>query len=235
MDPKQIPQQNPEIILDRKSKILFIVIAILIAGSVAVTFWRYMIKRDYIVQAQADCDPTTEKCFVWTCDPNATDSSEKCTGNPDNDTWYYKNVRRNAKNIPLCDPNSEDCTALVCDPGEKDCSEELCTAENVPEGEKCNDPVQYNIDNPPEEDSEECAPDDDECLSAQDEAVECEEGDEECAAEDTTEECAPDDQECLDAQNTDESACAPDDESCMEDQNAPANSKSGSGGAASEN
>lgn len=217
MEHQVAPKENQNITLDKKSKILFVVIGLLIVGSVAVTFWRYMVKRDYIVQAQTDCDPEAEACFVWECDPESTVEGEACTGDEESDIWYYKIIRRNAKNIPLCDPNEEECAALVCEPGEKDCSEELCSESNVPEGETCNDPVQYLIDNPPEE--EECAEDDEECL-AEEESAECEEGDEECLAEAeeeaADEECALDDQECLDAQNSEdtEETCSPDDPTC---------------------
>jgi len=157
----------------------------LILGSVAVTYWRYIVKRDYIVQAQTDCDPETENCFIWECDPESDADGEKCTGDPEKDIWYYKIIRRNAMRIPDCpaspaggDPEDENCMALVCDEGEPECSEELCTAESVPEGESCNDPVQYLLENPPEE------------------SVECEEGDEECQAA-ADEECAPDDESCV--------------------------------------
>jgi len=215
MDIQETPKENQNSAIDKKSKILFIIIGLLIVGSVAVTFWRYMIRRDYIVQAQTDCDPTTENCFIWECDPASTVEGEACTGDPESDIWYYKIIHRNAKNIPNCDPNDENCTALVCDPGEKDCSEELCTDENVPEGESCSDPVQYNIDNPPEEDSsdEECAPDDQECLDAQD------------SEDSAEEECAPDDAECLQAQDAGETGetCAPDDPECLDAQGAEEN------------
>jgi hypothetical protein len=179
-----------EITLDRKSKIFFAVLALLIAGSVVITYYKYIVKRDYIIQAATDCDPESEACFVWECDPESLVKGEACTGVPDNDIWYYKNIERNASRMPLCDPNDENCDALVCGENEPDCREVLCNSENVPEGEVCNNPEQYLIDNPPEEDSEECSPDDEECLSAQEE------------------ECAPDDQECLDAQ---ESECTSDD------------------------
>jgi hypothetical protein len=193
MDKPENQKDDPGITLDRNSKILFIIIGLLIAGSVAVTFWRYMVRRDYIIQAQTDCDPTTENCFIWKCDPASTVEGETCTGDPESDIWYYKIIHRNAKNIPDCDPKDENCTALVCDPGEKDCSEELCTPENVKAPDTCNDPVQYNIDNPPEGDSrdEECAPDDVECLQTQ-------------KSDDAGEACAPDDQECIDAQGSKE-------------------------------
>jgi hypothetical protein len=198
INPDQNNQGNEK--QSRGGKILLIVICILIAGSVVATYWRIVVKRDYIVQAQIDCDPESENCFIWKCDPNSTEEGEACTGDADNDIWYYKLFFRNAKNIPNCDPDDEDCTAYVCDPGEKDCSEELCTPENVPEGETCNDPEQYLLENPPEEDSEECDPDDQECLDSQDQ-----------------EECAPDDQECIDAQE--EAPCDPGDEECIQSEN----------------
>jgi hypothetical protein len=194
--PKKIQDESREPKIDSRSKILFAVVGLLIVGSVALTFWRYVVRRDYIVQAQIDCDPEMEKCFVWECDPNSTVEGEACTNDPEMDIWYYKIFRRNAKNIPMCDPNDEDCTAYVCDPSEEDCSEELCAPENVPEGESCNDPEQYLLENPPEEESE------------------CAEGDEECASLEE-EECDPEDQECLDADSAEEEACSPDDESCV--------------------
>jgi hypothetical protein len=194
--PKQNQEEPQEAKLDWKSKILFAFVGILIIGSVAATYWRIVVKRDYIIQAQIDCDPETENCFVWKCDPSSTVEGEACTGDPENDVWYYKILRRNANNIPLCDPDKdENCTAYVCDSDEKDCSEELCIAkENVPEGEVCNDPVQYNIDNPPEEGSDECAPGDQECLDNQS----------------SEEACPPDDESC---QQDEEADTAPDDNS----------------------
>ncbi|MDI6777844.1 MAG: hypothetical protein QMD77_01520 [Patescibacteria group bacterium] len=181
MEQSQKKADSGETKVDEKSKILFAVLAILIVGAVAVTFWRYIVKRDYIIQAQIDCDPETQNCFVWECDPMSLEEGEQCTGNPDNDVWYYKIISRNAKNIPDCDPNDENCTAYVCGEGEKDCGYELCAPENVPEGEECNDPEQYLIDNPPEEE------------------IQCEEGDEECVSKlekGAEEQCAPDDEEC---------------------------------------
>ncbi len=135
--------------MDKKSKILIAVFVLIILGSVAATYWRIMVKRDYIISAQADCDPTVDKCFIWQCDPASDVEGEKCTGDPESDTWYYQIVQRKAFNIPSCDPNGEEeCTALVCPEGEADCSVTFCDETNVSEGEECNDPVQYNEENP---------------------------------------------------------------------------------------
>jgi hypothetical protein len=232
MEPTSENKQENEIKLDRKSKILFVFFAVLIIGAVSATYYRYMVKRDYIVKAQIDCDPEIESCFIWKCDPSSLVEGEKCTGVPDNDIWYYENLYRNAKSIPACDPKDENCTAYICGEGEKDCNYELCSSENVPDGEECNNPEQYLIDNPPEEDiscdpetedcldvsgNEQCAPDDQECLNAatEDASAECDPDTEDCTSVPSNEECAPDDQECIIATVQDNSAnCDPSAQDC---------------------
>jgi hypothetical protein len=124
------------------NRIFFAVFFALIAVVVTVTFCKYFILRDYYITAQADCDPENEKCFIWRCDPKAEDDSEKCTGDPEEDTWYYKMVKKNANAILLCDPNSEECPALECFSGE-DCIETRCDGTDAKEGEECNDPKKY--------------------------------------------------------------------------------------------
>jgi len=238
MEKSQVSNQSPEIKLDKKSKILFAVIGLLVVGSIAVTFWRYMVKRDYIIESQTDCDPETENCFIWECDPDSLEEGEQCIGVPEEDIWYYKLVRRNAKNIPLCDPNDENCDALTCPEGEEECEEVLCAPENVGDGEMCSDPKQYLLENPPEE--EECEEGDEKCLSEE----ECEEGDEECLAEIECEEgdieceaeveeaCAPDDEEC-DAETEEE--CEEDDEECQSQAKEEEGAEGADSGATDEN
>ncbi len=152
--------------MDKKTKIFFVIFACLIVGSVAFTFYKIEIKKDYIMEGQIDCDPTAEKCFIWKCDPASNVEGEKCTGDKEKDVWYYQIAKRNASHIPLCDPDKDEtCDPWTCGEGEKDCSNTFCDDQNKVEQEvECSDPVQYNIDNPPAE-----------------EAVMCEEGDETCA------------------------------------------------------
>jgi len=151
--------------MDKKSKILLWVVFLLIIGSVAVTYWRIMIKKDYMIEAQASCDPTVDKCFVSSCDPAVTEGDTMCTGDPEKDTSYYAIISRKAANIPLCDPNDENCAALTCPEGEKDCSMTFCNDSNKEEqGAECNDPEQYNIDNPPvDESATACDPENEDC------------------------------------------------------------------------
>jgi hypothetical protein len=151
----------------RAEKIFLLVFVLLIVGSIGVTYWKIIIKRDYVIVAQSDCDPYTENCFVHVCDPDPNvDGSDACKGNPTDDTWFTKNMHRMAYNIPNCDPADEKCTALVCADGESNCSYELCDASNVPSGDSCNDPVQYTKDNPPtDESAAECDPATEDCSA----------------------------------------------------------------------
>ncbi len=136
--------------MDRKTKIFWWVVVLLVSISVGLTAYRYLIKRDYSIRAAANCDPYSESCFVHVCDPDPNvDGPDACKGNLTDDTWFTKNISRMAYNIPDCDPANENCTALVCGDGEAYCSYELCDETNVPEGDTCNDPAQYSIDNPP--------------------------------------------------------------------------------------
>ncbi|MFH1183096.1 MAG: hypothetical protein V1690_02435 [Candidatus Moraniibacteriota bacterium] len=136
--------------MDKKSKIFFLIFFLLIVGSVAVTYWRIMVKRDYIISASQDCDPAMETCFVYECDP---EGDEECAAAPEEErVSYYKTITKNAKNISPCDPYKNECpTELTCEEGEAECEIILCDEENVPEGESCNDPVKYLEENPPEE------------------------------------------------------------------------------------
>lgn len=153
--------------MDKKSKIFFVIFGLLIVGSVAFTFYKIMIKKDYVIEGQTDCDPTVEKCFIWECDPASSVEGEKCTGDADKDTWYYQIARRNTSRIPLCDPDKdENCDRWTCEPGEKDCSITFCDDQTKTEQKvECSDPVQYNIDNPPVDESENCAEGDETCAN----------------------------------------------------------------------
>lgn len=151
--------------MDKKSKILLAILLLLVAGSVVLTYYRIMIKRDYLISSQVECDPYTEKCFIWNCDPESTIEGESCTGDLEADVWYYKIVKRNASRIPLCDPETdENCQPFLCEMGESECVEILCSAETATEGEICNDPEEYALNNPIREESECDSEVDEECL-----------------------------------------------------------------------
>lgn len=157
--------------MDKKSKIFFWVMGLLIIASIGATYYRIMIKKDYIIESQTDCDPYEQECFVWECDPESTVEGEACVEDPEENIWYFKVVRRNASQIPLCDPNTdEECDPWKCEEGESDCEEMLCSEDQLEAqyASYCIDPIVYTQENPIEEEEEECV-----------------EGDEECAVEET--------------------------------------------------
>ncbi len=152
----------------KSSKIFLAVFLLAVVLSMAVSYWRIIIKRDYSIVASVDCDPYAEQCFVHVCNPDPDVDGDACKGNAVDDTWFTKNINRMAYNIPDCDPTDKSCTALQCGENEAGCSYDSCSEATVPEGDSCNDPVQYTKDNP---------------VVAEDaEAATCTEGDAECAA-----------------------------------------------------
>ncbi len=150
--------------MNKKTKTILIIIGLLVVIAAASAYYKIMIQKDYVTEEQIDCDPTTEKCFIWSCDPRATEEADKCTGDAEMDVWYYKLAERNAANVMLCDSSeNEDCDPWECLPGEKDCSVTLCDeTTKLAQGAECSDPVKYNEANSEEEVV--CAEDDTECA-----------------------------------------------------------------------
>lgn len=163
--------------MDKKTKIFFSLFCLVIVASVVVTYYRIMVKKDYVIKAETDCDPETERCFIWHCDPQSKEEGEGCTGDPEEDTWYYKIATRKAKNINTCDPASEGCEPFLCQSAEDDCGELLCDDKTSSEtGDECNDPAEYLLNNQPEEEAEEEMEEDSEEAGGCDtEEGECEE------------------------------------------------------------
>ncbi|KKP67284.1 MAG: hypothetical protein UR66_C0018G0024 [Candidatus Moranbacteria bacterium GW2011_GWE1_35_17] len=176
--------------MDIKTKIFWWTMGILILASFGATFYRYMIKKDYIVQAQVDCDPYSEVCFVWECDPESDVEGEMCTGDPEEDVWYFKVINKNASRIQTCDASDEDCNALVCAQNEPDCEFVFCTPENMEENyaSSCiDDPAKYALENPIEEEESKCDEGDEECLESDEENLTGEESIEEEVVIESTE------------------------------------------------
>ncbi len=180
--------------MDKKSKILFIVLGVLIAGSVAITYYKSIIKKNYVIEAQVDCDPYEKACFVWQCDPASTVEGEACTNDPEKDIWYYAIAKRNAGKIPACDPiTDESCDQWTCAEGENDCSETFCDDKTKAEQKvECSDPVQYAIDNPVEEESA-CAEGDEACTATSEDETTCDPETTDCSnTSDANTDVAPD-------------------------------------------
>lgn len=125
--------------MDKKSKILFTILALMIAVSAGATYYKIMIKRDYQIEAKISCDPATESCFTHTCDPE----NEECSDNPEENISYYKLINKNAANITICDSGKgEECAELKCEEGEANCEITLCSEETA-EDDPCSNPEDF--------------------------------------------------------------------------------------------
>jgi len=183
----ETPSKTKRVSLERILTWTFFLVIITV---VIITFLKYFYLKDYIIQAEADCDPTLEKCFIYKCVPG---QDEDCVDDPEDPEAllsYYKIVDKKAYLIPLCDPNDENCDALNCiGQDENNCRETLCDEDTKEEGIECNDPIVYVANHPEEEEDDDTS--EEECDP---------EGDEECNAtgkeESESEECDSDNEEC---------------------------------------
>lgn len=126
---------------DKKSKnanrVFYMILVLLIIGSVGVTFFKIVIKKDYQILAETSCDPKTEKCFARTCDPT---SDSTCPAIEADRTTYYKIISKNASSIALCEATTDKIgcdTELSCTSNEISCSYTYCNPDELIDGEVC--------------------------------------------------------------------------------------------------
>ena len=116
---------NMSIYLDRKTKILLIIMFIFICGSVVWSTNKYLIQRDFLLFAKVSCDPSHEMCFVQDCD---TEEDIRC---PYTGDYFYKFIYKSASDAPKCISNDKNlCQELICIEGE-DCEVIYCSEENL--------------------------------------------------------------------------------------------------------
>ena len=108
--------------MDKKSKIFFTVFFLVALGAAGVSFFKFIIRKDYYIRVEVPCDSSKEKCFIN--EGEGTDVS------------YYKLVEKKAYAIPLCDPAGSDCPPLSCQPGE-DCREIFCDQTTKSQDQTC--------------------------------------------------------------------------------------------------
>lgn len=159
-----------------KNKIISILFWVAVVGSILFGIYRFFIARNFMVVYQIDCDPAAEKCFVWQCD----EALGECTGDEEEDVWYYSKVKKMARDTAKCDPRKGDCPdESICDqPITQKCWIEKCNENNLGEDEKCITPEVYLQAHPEallEEEVEEEAVDE-ETVGAEEEGEEPVEG-----------------------------------------------------------
>jgi hypothetical protein len=135
-------KDEPQVVIDKSekgNKIFYIILALLIASSVGITFYKIVILKNYQIVAQVSCDPKQEKCFVSQCDP-ATDTT--CPEKLYERISYYKNISKKAATIYACESTTPKigCNEeLSCTEGEQDCSYTFCDPAELADGEACSE------------------------------------------------------------------------------------------------
>jgi len=117
--------------MDVKQKIrnhfFFYILATLIFVVGVFSYYRFIIKQDYMIGFEGVCDPVanTNKCFAG-CEDDA------CT----KEYYYLKMVKYAPDLYRECGEDITDCeSANSCLPGDHDCSETYCNPED--EGDTC--------------------------------------------------------------------------------------------------
>ena len=89
----------------------------------AYTAYKFLLKKDYLLYAQVSCNPVTESCFVYECDPEVEECEE--------DTSYFKVIYKKAYLAPTCDNEDTECPELSCEIGEENCDVVYCSEEDL--------------------------------------------------------------------------------------------------------
>ena len=100
------------------------------------SYYRFMVKYDYVVGYQGSCDPTTGKCFK-SCDDNACKNPSYYTEMQKYEPDLYKEC---GKDITNCD------AANVCLPTDHKCSIIYCDKNTSDHDNVCQDPVRAQSD-----------------------------------------------------------------------------------------
>lgn len=117
----------------KRQRLVVVLFSLLIVVIFIVTWARVYVRGDYMLSSEVECDPAEESCFVRLCE-------EDC--DPEAMQEFYKIRTLAANYASTCNPTVETCPDLLCS-DIPTCVEELCTEENVHEGEWCNDPESY--------------------------------------------------------------------------------------------
>lgn len=96
-------------------------------GAIIVSYYRFMVADDYLVEYEGACDPYTESCFVG-CE------NEECV-----DPYYYTKVTKYASDVEAqCGPDFTACEETsVCLPEDRSCEITFCDPETAGDTEIC--------------------------------------------------------------------------------------------------
>lgn len=111
----------------RSSTLILLFLAVAVLAVVGFRYHQYVIERNFVLAVNAPCNPETESCFAWACDP---EEDEECDLTP------YKKVEIIANEAPQC-LEEHACEEFSCDPESETCSVTYCEDETIEEWEMC--------------------------------------------------------------------------------------------------
>jgi hypothetical protein len=115
----------------RGPRVFLITILVMALVVIGYRFHQYLLSSNFLVLAATACDPVSEACFVWDCDPET--DGEECDITP------YKKVEVLARHAPQC-LLDHSCETFSCE-GVEDCSVTYCADDTLEDGEVCAEPV----------------------------------------------------------------------------------------------
>ena len=93
---------------------------------IAASYYRFIVKGDYVVEYQIDCDPAAASCFVGLDDATQ-------------ENYYYAKMHKYGPDLAAqCGKDIADCDAAnACQPGDRDCAVTYCSDATVSGDESC--------------------------------------------------------------------------------------------------
>lgn len=110
----------------KKHPMLYVLVPLCLLAA-AVSFYRFIVVGNYIVEYEGECDPATESCFVGCAD-------EECS-----EVYYYTWVHKYAAEVrEQCGLDVTECeAALTCQSTDQSCTVTYCSSETLLGDETC--------------------------------------------------------------------------------------------------
>jgi hypothetical protein len=117
--------------MDIRPRTLVIICVPLIILVIIASYYRFFVAKDYIVDYEATCDPSSESCFIY-CEEEECEEPEP-----------YARISKYAADLyAQCGEDITDCeSANVCVASDRHCVMEYCSEDVVEEGESCTSEV----------------------------------------------------------------------------------------------
>ena len=97
----------------------FYILAFLVTLFIVASYYRFVVKQDYVVGYEGACDPIVESCFIGCEDDDCTEE------------YYYSKMQKYAPDLYAeCGESIIECElASICLPEDRNCSIIYCDAE----------------------------------------------------------------------------------------------------------